>query len=172
MTYEYSDIDPLESMYNLARRYPGSVEGLAVALGRRMDKHVDPSVLRNKLRPNIYSHFLTAEEFSLIMELCQEANVLRPFAPLQAMNLRHGMVAVDIPAGPTATQDIIRKVGVLSKEFAELVAVVMEDASDGVIDAKECERIKKEAFDVMQAVVQLTTAVEAAQVQQPGARDE
>ncbi len=162
MTYQYSDIDPLESMYNLARRFPGGIEGLAVALGRRMGKHVVPSVLRNKLRPGIQTHFLTAEEFDHIMDLGEEAGVERAKAPLQALNYRHGLVAVDMSQVAVSGRDILGKLATVSKEFAELVAEVTKDAADGKVTGRECERICKEALEVMQAAMALSMSAEIA----------
>ncbi|WP_439685083.1 Transcriptional regulator [Cupriavidus oxalaticus] len=160
MTYEYSDIDQHEALYNLARRYPGSIEALAYAMGRRQNKTVSPNVLRNKLRPGIQTHFLTAEEYSLVVELCQEADIDGAVIPLQAMCWRHGLVAVSPPPAGQPSRDIFAKLSVVSREFADLVTEVTDNAADGSINAQERERIHKEALEVMQAVMALTMSVD------------
>lgn len=162
MTYQYSDIDQHEALYNLARRYPGGIEALAHAMGRRQDKQVSPNVLRNKLRPGIDTHFLTSEEFSLIVELCEEAAVIGSKVPVQALCWRHGLVAVEPPPATVTGKDLIVKLGNMSREFAELVTEVTADAADGVICTAERNRIHKEALEVMQAVMALTMAADAA----------
>lgn len=160
MTYQYSDIDQHEALYNLARRYPGSIEALAYAMGRRQNKTVSPNVLRNKLRPGIETHFLNAEEFSLVVELCQEAGVDGAMVPLQAMCWRHGLVAVAPPAAGQPSRDVFARLATVSREFAELVSEVTADAADGHISDAERERIHKEALEVMQSVMALTMSID------------
>jgi len=164
VTYEYSDIDQHEALYNLARRYPGGIDALAHAMGRRLDKQVSPNVLRNKLRPGIDTHFLNAEEFSLVVELCEEAGVQGAKVPVQALCWRHGLVAVEPPPPTVTIRDVIVKLGSVSKEFAELVTEVTADAADGVICMAERERIHKEALGLVQAVMALTMAADAVAV--------
>ncbi|QUN29526.1 hypothetical protein KB879_06145 [Cupriavidus sp. KK10] len=169
MTYQYSDIDQHEALYNLARRYPGSIEALAHAMGRRQGKTVSPNVLRNKLRPGIDTHFLNAEEYSLVVELCQEGGVEGALIPLQAMCWRHGLVAVSPPPAGQDSRDIFARLSTVSREFADLVAEVTADAADGRINAGERERIHKEALEVMQAVMALTMSIDA--IAEPGTTD-
>ncbi|MFS8930967.1 phage regulatory CII family protein [Cupriavidus taiwanensis] len=169
MTYQYSDIDQHEALYNLARRYPGSIEALAYAMGRRQNKTVSPNVLRNKLRPGIETHFLNAEEFSLVVELCQEAGVEGAVIPLQAMCWRHGLVAMAPPPAGQASRDIFARLGGVSREFADLVSEATAGAADGRINAAERERIHKEALEVMQAVMALTMSIDV--VAEQGAAD-
>jgi hypothetical protein len=162
MSYEYSDVDQHEALYSLARRYPGNIDALAQAMGRRQGKQVSPNVLRNKLRPGIDSHILGAEEFSLVVELCEEAGVECAKGPVQALCWRHGLVAVSPPAPDTTARDVVAELGVVSREFADLVAEVGKDAFDGEISPDECAHIRKEALELMQAVMALTLAAEAA----------
>ncbi|MGO4154362.1 phage regulatory CII family protein [Cupriavidus sp. YAF13] len=162
MTHEYSDIDQHEALYSLARRYPGSIDALAHAMGRRQGKAVSPNVLRNKLRPNIATHSLNAEEYSLVVELCEEAGLKGAKVPLQAMCWRHGLVAIEPPAATATGRDVLARLSQVSREFAELVAEVTADTADGCISADERQRIHKEALDVMQAVMELTNEVDVA----------
>ncbi len=162
VTYQYSDIDQHEALYNLARRFPGGIDALAFAMGRRQGKVVSPNVLRNKLRPGIASHALSYEEASLVVELCEEAGVASAKVPVQAFCWRHGLIAVEPPFGEASTKDVFGTLGVLSREFAELVAAVTERAADGEISVRDRERIHKEALDVMRAVMQVTMTADAA----------
>jgi hypothetical protein len=165
MTYQYSDIDQHEALYNVARRYPcGGIEGLAHAMSVRLGKQVSPNVLRNKLRPGITTHALNAEEFSLVVELCEEAGVDGAKVPVHALCMRHGMVAVEpLPSDAMATvTDLMVHLGNVSREFADVVKAVTEGAFDGHIKSDEAERIRKEAMEVMQAVMALSQAASRA----------
>lgn len=162
MTYEYSDIDQHEAIYSLARRYPGSIEALAHAMGRRQGKLVSPNVLRNKLRPGIDTHSLNAEEFSLVVELCEEADVAGAKVPLQALCWRHGLIAIEPPAADVTAKDVMAELGRVSQEFADLISEVSNSSADGVITSAEAARIRKEALEVAQAAMRLTMAADRA----------
>ncbi|QBY56137.1 phage regulatory CII family protein [Cupriavidus oxalaticus] len=171
MTYQYSDIDQHEALYNVARRYPGGgIEALAHAMTVRLGKQVSPNVLRNKLRPGITSHALNAEEFSLVVELCEEAGVDGAKIPVHALCMRHGMVAVEpLPAGAIATvTDLMIHLGNVSREFADAVKVVTDGADDGKIKPHEAERIQKEVMDLVRAAMALSQATARAAEQAEG----
>lgn len=170
MTYQYSDIDQHEALYNVARRYPGGIEAIAHAMGARLGKQVSPNVLRNKLRPGITSHALNAEEFSLVVELCEEAGVDGAKVPVHALCMRHGMVAVEpLPSGAIATvTDLMIHLGKVSREFADVVKVVTEGAEDGRIEPKEADRIQQEVMEVMRAAMALSQAATRAAEQVEG----
>lgn len=158
MTYQYSDANQHEALYNVARRFPGSIEALAAAMSVRLGRNVSPNVLRNKLRPGIDTHFLSAEEFSLVVELCEEAGVDGAKVPVHALCLRHGLVAVEPvrdDADVTVT-DLMIHLGNISREFADVVKVTTEGASDGAITRAEAERIQKEAMEVIRAAMALS----------------
>ncbi|MNS26110.1 hypothetical protein D3C72_580240 [compost metagenome] len=174
MTYQYSDIDQHEALYNVARRYPaGGIEALAHAMSVRLGKQVSPNVLRNKLRPGIATHALNAEEFSLVVELCEEAGVDGARIPVHALCMRHGMVAVEpLPAGAIATvTDLMIHLGNVSREFADVVKVVTEGAEDGKIKPDEAGRIQQEVMEVMRAAMALSQAATRA-AEQGGGTDE
>jgi len=158
MTYQYSDANQHEALYNVARRFRGSIEALAGAMSGRIGRNVSPNVLRNKLRPGIDTHFLSAEEFSLVVELCEEAGVQGAKVPVHALCLRHGLVAVEPLAGDASVTvtDLMVHLGNVSREFADVIKVTTEGASDGEITRAEAERIQKEAMEVMRAVMALS----------------
>lgn len=158
MAYQYSDADQHEALYNVARRYPGSIDGLAHAMGVRLGRPVSAHTLRNKLRPGMTTHALNAEEWSLVVELCEEAKVEGAKVPLHALCLRHGMVAFEavMPDADVATSDLIVGLGNVSREFADVVSAVTSGMADGRLEAAEVARIHKEAIEVVQAVMALT----------------
>lgn len=158
MTHTYSDANQHEALYNVARRYPGNIEGLAQAMSVRVGRNVSPNVLRNKLRPGIDTHALNAEEFSLVVELCEEAGVEGAKVPIHALCMRHGMVSVEpLPLSENvAALDVINHLGKVSKEFSDVVAAVTEAvAGDGIIQPREAERIEREVMEVVMAAMRL-----------------
>lgn len=152
MTYMYSDISQHEALYNAARKYPGGIDSLAVALSVRTCKRISPNVLRNKLRPGIETHHVSLEEFSLILELCEEARVDGVFQPLDAMCWRHGRVAVDLPQvegdDPTPSRTVCKVMGKIGK----LADTVAKAAEDNVITEEELGAIEAEFIRAQQAL--------------------
>ena len=63
MTKAYQQMSVADAIYTAARKYPGSVEALAVRIGR------SPNVLRSKLKPDVDTHHLTLEDALQIIEL-------------------------------------------------------------------------------------------------------
>ncbi|BCL86684.1 phage regulatory CII family protein [Ralstonia pseudosolanacearum] len=139
-----SEVDQHEALYGLATRYPGGLAGLAHALSQRTGKRVYLNVLRNKLRPGIDSHHITLEEFSLILELCEEARVPGAHAPLDAMCWRHGRVPVELPEANTDDPSPARTVCQVMAKIGDLAATVVKAAEDDVITEAELEGIEGE----------------------------
>ncbi|BCL92129.1 phage regulatory CII family protein [Ralstonia pseudosolanacearum] len=144
MTHRYSDADQHEALYNLARKYPGGIEGLASALSARLDRRISPNVLRNKLRPGIDTHHVTYEDFSLILELCEEARVPGAIAPLEALCWRHGRIPVELPQVDTDDANPARTVCQVMARIGGLAATVAKAAEDNVITEAELEAIEGE----------------------------
>lgn len=162
MTYQYSDIDPLEAIYTRAMHF--GLGRLATALGQRMGRQVSSVVLRHKLRPEVRTHFLTAEEFSLIVELCEGVGDPLAKMPLRALCWQHGLLAIDIPSNDeeVSVVDIMGQLGKLASEFSDVVREVTAATADRKITATERESIQTEAEQLMQAVAQLCRAVDVA----------
>ncbi len=142
MTHLYSDVSQHEALYNAARRYPAGIEGLANALSARLGKRISPNVLRNKLRPGIDTHHVRLEDFSLVMELCEEARVDSALQPLDALCWRHGCVAVEIPDVDPNDPNPARTVCEVMAKIGTVAAGVAKAAEDGVITEAELEAIE------------------------------
>lgn len=161
MTYEYSDIDPLEALYSRAREY--GVERLASDMGRRMGKQVSHVVLRNKLRHEVKTHLLTFEEFSVIIELLEAHADADAKMPLRALCWQHGMLAIAVPAddAEVTPKDIMAQVGDLASEFGDVIQEVTTATADRRITAKERKRIQLEAEQLAQALMRLCRSIDA-----------
>ncbi|MGD7196529.1 phage regulatory CII family protein [Ralstonia pseudosolanacearum] len=139
-----SEVDQHEALYGLATRYPGGLAGLAHALSQRTGKRVYLNVLRNKLRPGIDTHHITLEDFSLILELCEEARVPGAHAPLEALCWRHGRIPVELPQVDADDPNPARTVCQVMAKVGDLAATVAKAAEDNVITEAELDGIEAE----------------------------
>lgn len=153
VSYEYSDTDQHEALYNLARRYPGGINGLAAALSQRLGKRITVPVLRNKLRPGIATHHVSHEDLSLIVELCQEAGMADATLPIEALCWRHGLVAVALPKVAEELGDPTAAVIRVMKEVGDVAATVTRAAEDGVITEAELDDIEREFVEATAALM-------------------
>lgn len=162
MTYRYSDIEPLEALYSRAMKY--GIAQLAAKLGMRMDKQVSETVLRNKLRPGVPTHHVTVPEFSHLIDLLEEGGDDKAKMPLRALCWRHQMLAVDIPldGGRGSPAELLAQLGVMAREFGEVVSEVTAASRDGRISSSERDRIHTEAEQLMRAVMGVCQLVDAA----------
>jgi hypothetical protein len=161
MTYEYSDIDPLEALYSRAMEY--GVERLASDMSRRMGKQVSPVVLRHKLRHEVKTHQLALEEFSVITELLEAHSDADAKMPLRALCWRHGMLAIAVPVdvSEVTPKDIMAQVGDLASEFGDVIQEVTTSTADRRITPKERQRIQLEAEQLAQALMRLCRSIDA-----------
>lgn len=153
MSYEYSDVDQHEALYNVARHYPGGIIALAAALGQRQGKQISVAVLRNKLRPGISTHHITYEDVSLIVELCQEASMADATLPIEAQCWRHGMVAVTLPKVGEELGDPSAAVIRVMKEVGDVAAAMTRAAEDGVITEAELDDVEREFIEAQAALM-------------------
>ncbi len=159
MTYLYSDASQHEALYNLARKYPGGIEGLASALSARLARSISPNVLRNKLRPGIDTHHITLEDFSLILELCEEARVPAAAVPLEALCWRHGRVPVELPEVDVDNPKPARTVCQVMAKIGVLADTVAKAAEDNVITEAELESIEGEFLKAQVALATWHTEI-------------
>lgn len=75
--------------------------------------------------------------------------ILNAFAELM------GCVVFRLPSADAMDADVMQRVSLSAKEFAEFVAEVSADASDGDISMNEMARIRKEGGELIQAVQNL-----------------
>lgn len=169
MTYLYSDANQHEALYNTARKYPGGIEGLASALSARFGKRVSPSVLRNKLRPGIDTNHVTFEDFSLILELCEEARVDGALQPLDALCWRHGRVPVATAVVDDFDADPSHAVCKVMSKIGRLADTVAKAAEDNVIDERELENIESEFLRASKALAAWHVQIRAQAARNPKA---
>ncbi|MDB0523778.1 phage regulatory CII family protein [Ralstonia solanacearum] len=156
-----SEVDQHEALYGLATRYPGGLAGLADALSRRTGRRVYLNVLRNKLRPGITSHHVTLEDFSLILELCEEAHVPGAHAPLEALCWRHDRVPADLPEADAEDPNPARTVCQVMSKIGDLAATVARAAEDNVITEPELGGIEAEFLKAQVALATWHAAIRA-----------
>lgn len=159
MTHMYSETSQHEALYNAARKYPGGIDGLAHALSVRLDKRISPNVLRNKLRPGIDTHHVTLEDFSLILELCEEARVNCAAQPLNALCWRHGHVAVQVPVADPDDPNPARTVCAVMSKIGVVAETVAKAAEDGVITERELEAIEADFLKAQAALASWHAAI-------------
>ena len=159
MTCRLSETNVLDATYALAKRYPGGVEALA----GRLPKSPAASTLYNKMRRQVDTHVLGLEEFSEIIDSCEQANVIDPFAPLHALCWRHRHVAVLVPLiGEEGADDLVTLVCDMVREQGDVAAQIQTAlANDRHIDAAEFDAIEKEFSDAIGAVAALREKVRA-----------
>ena len=92
MTLRYSDLNQHDALYNIARDYPGGIEGLYPRIGIS-----SKSVAYAKLAPGTTTHQTSFEEASRVIEACVQARMPDALAPVHAFCWRHGMVAFELP---------------------------------------------------------------------------
>ena len=88
MTKAYQQMSVADALYTAARKYPGSVEALALRMGK------SPKVLRSKLTPDDEGHVLTLEEAIQIIELLDTCVPTAADLAVKAIAYRLGRVVV------------------------------------------------------------------------------
>lgn len=150
MTYRCNTMNPHDALYDLARRYPSGIEGLAQHMG------INGKILYKKLSPATPTHSATAEQFSEVMERCVGANVPDALQPLMALNWRHGLVAFALPdhEGVSDTE-ITMQACIAMKEIGDVMGSVTTALHDNMITASERDRFEKEISEAMTALAVL-----------------
>ncbi len=139
MTRRYSDMNQHDALYTVARAYPGGIDALAQQL------NMSANVLRNKLAPGIASHYPSFEEASMIISLCQKANVKEAVMPLHALMARHGMAAFVVPEPEQINNDdLSQTVCRVMSQVGNVAEAVSEALLDNVITEREADLIERE----------------------------
>lgn len=149
MTHQYTEMNPNDALYSVARKYPDGMGDLANLMG------MTEGMLRNKVSPKVKTHYTSVDEFSEIMHLCHEAGVKDSRQPLKALNMKHDLVAFErtVPANLTeeqASQIVYRAM----KEVGDVAAAVGDAMSDGKISLQEMDRIEREFQEALTALYQ------------------
>jgi hypothetical protein len=137
MTHKYSARNQHDLLYEIARAYPGGIEALAQRMGTTSKK------LYKKLSPKSDERNTTAEEFSVIVEMCAGANVKNAMSPIEAMCWRHGGIFVPLDAITGTSDEDLRKTGIQAMAQLGNVAALLEEAmeKDEITD-NDMERIE------------------------------
>lgn len=147
MTLRTSQRNAQDLAYEVARAYPGGIEALAFVMGMNF------KLLYKKLSPANPEHELTVSQFSEVMERCSGAGVKNAYAPLEALNWRHGGVFVTVEDLDATDDDSILKAAAQAMERVGSVAGSINDALEGgEITDKEMEVIEprfRKAFTAM-----------------------
>lgn len=156
MTCEYTDIDTHDALYNLARRYPGGVDAIAHRLG------ISSAVLRSKLRKQVSTHHTNLDEFSDILEKCEEAKVDGWQLPLRALCWRHGHVAIEMPSGASRSDDALMSLVCKAfKENGDVADRISRALSDDRITKDELTELDKEIEEAIAALLAVGAFVKA-----------
>lgn len=156
MTCKQTYMSPLDATYQIVRKYPGGVEALAARMG------IAASTFYNKLRRQIDTHHLSLEEFSEILDSCEEARVPEVFAPLQALAWRHRHVVVALPdiAGVEHHQ-LVELICEVVTEHGQVASLIQEAIrNDQVIDSMELDGIEHEMQKAIAAMMALKQCIE------------
>lgn len=131
---------------------PG-VDQLAALMG------VSPKVLYNKCNCNESSHYQpTARDLVLSQVITGDKRVTRAMAHLM------GGVFVELAPAHVSDEALLDLVAEWMKEQGDLFAAFHVAYGDGRIDARDLKDIRKEIFDVLQAVMTFLKRMEAMQV--------
>jgi len=149
MTRRYSEMNQHDALYQVARAFPGGLDALAQQL------QMSPNVLRNKLAPNINSHYPSFEEVSAIVGLCHAAGVKNAHLPLHALLSRHGMAGFVVP-DPDAIhkEDLSQTVCRVMSQVGNVAEAVSEALMDNVITEREADLIEKEFQGALAALAE------------------
>jgi hypothetical protein len=155
MTHRYSTRNQHDLLYEIARAYPGGIEALALRMNTTAKK------LYKKLSPKSAERSTTAEEFSLIVEMCAGANVKNAMSPVEAMCWRHGGVFVPLDSIADLSDEGLRKTGI--QTFAQLgnVANLVEAAIEEGFDDHAMEQIEPAKWKLAASVAAYCKRIKA-----------
>lgn len=117
---------------------------------------MSPGVLYNKCNANDSSHHKpTLQDLVLSQVITRDKRATHALARLM------GGVFIDLSGLKSASdQAVLDIVTAWMKEQGDLFAAFHEAYGDGVIDARDYKRIRKEAFDVLEAVMTFLKRIE------------
>lgn len=135
---------PIDAAAVLCSHYPGGTAAMAQRLG------ISPTTLRHMLNPSPGSFAkLGVEQLMRICEIAHAAGVPGAWAPLDAMELQAGRLAVPLPDVQAAGGDAVAHVSGLAKEFSELLQVFSKSVADGEVSQNELDEVRAEALDLI-----------------------
>jgi hypothetical protein len=136
-------------VYRVVHAYPGGVPALAARMG--VSKHV----LQNKVNPNNDTHHLTIAELVQIQEFTNSDEIAKHIAA------ERNMVCFPVSQHQgTSDTDLLTLIIKANKEQADLFVCIQQAWSDGVIDPEDASRIKRETYEHLAAIAELTNRVD------------
>lgn len=135
---------PIDAAALVCGRYPGGTVAMAQRLG------VSVTTLRHMLNPGEASTAkLGAAQLMRICEIAAGAGVAGAWAPLDAMELQAGRMAVPLPDAKAGGRDAVAHVTGLAQEFAGLMGSFSEAVADGRVTANELDKVRTEALSLI-----------------------
>lgn len=154
MTKAYSQMSALDALYTAARRYPGSVEAMALRLNK------SPEVLRKKLQPDVESHHITLSEALDIIELLDGTVPDAADLAIGSIAWRLDRAMVRLPKCDSSVDELLQQVLVIFAEEGKLsqdISVAL--SNDGKIDARELDMIEADLSHSIEALMSLRDKV-------------
>lgn len=150
MPHQVAPMSPIDAAAKVCSDYPGGNAAMAQRLG------VSVHTLRHMLNPGDGSTAkLGVEQLMRICEVASSAGVAGAWAPLDAMELQAGRMAVPLPDGTAVGADALGHVTGLAEEFAGLMSSFSAAVADGRVTANELDRVRDEAMQLIGEVQSL-----------------
>ena len=141
---------PIDAAAMVCGAYPGGKAAMAQRLG------ISVTSLRHMLNPGEHSSAkLGVEQLMRICEIADSAGLQCAWAPLDAMELQAGRLAVPLPDAHAAGGEAVIHVSGLAKEFSELLKVFSKSLADGKVKEYELAEVRAEALDLIGQVHQM-----------------
>lgn len=156
-------MDLHDAVYHTARSYDGG----ARALSRRMQTRdkatgalvpMNENTFTHKVNPNCHTHNVTVEEARDMMVLSQDFRMLYALAA----DTSHVAIRIDSDASGMTFE----RIGVMAKEFSDVVSAVSEAQSHGgeagaQVSPNEMSRVEREAAELIAALNNLVAGMRA-----------
>jgi hypothetical protein len=142
-------------LYRLVHSYPGGVKAVAARMGK------NAAVLQNKINPNCETHHPYAEDAAVIADITDSDDVADYYCE------RRNRVSIPVTQHQGASDmELLDLIISMENEKAEMLEVIRKSLQDGMIDASEAQRIRKEYLELVAAIAELISRIEG-MVQEP-----
>lgn len=157
MTHRIDEMNVLDAAFMAAREYPGGIEALAARLGTYS------RVLRKKLATSGETRNLTLDEFSELIDRCEEARGRSALLPMRALAWRHGGVFIRLPEPERVDSDaFLAEIIHTAREQGDVIREIeWALADDGKLDARELARVERKIHEAISAQLALLEAAKA-----------
>lgn len=132
----------IDAARNLARRFPGGIEAVALRLGKR-----DSSMRHELAGSDAYK--LGLQDAELMTQMAVEQRVDNPLQILNTLAANCGAVVVPLPELHNGAGGTFEDLAATAKEFAEFVAITASAAADGVVTGNELREVDRELSELI-----------------------